>query len=415
MAPNLEPGALPVRSSGVLSILLVTVLAASPHQPLANPGRAWEPMRDPETQGYPLVGLSALRKTLAAGQTTGMMVVVGGRVLFEYGDTTETSYVASVRKSLISMLYGKQVASGAIPLDATLDELGIDDTGGLLPRERQATVGDLLTARSGVYHPAANLGDASDRAPARGSVAPGTYFLYNNWDFNALGAILERRTGKTVYALFESGIARPIDMQDWIADPATQASMVRNDTGLSAHPAHHFVLSTRDMARIGQLMLRRGRWDGTQVIPADWVMRTTLTTTPAETVARTSPWVPGLGYGFLWWTFDSAPPETPLHGAYTASGAFGQFITVIPVLDMVVAHKTALPPPRNVPAETYFGTILPQVTALRVEKQPRGGEPSRPRRGRPRFIRRAASCPSLPSAGRRGAHAFMRGSLAHFP
>jgi CubicO group peptidase (beta-lactamase class C family) len=185
----------------VSMLALTALLAAGAARPLANPGRAWEPVRDPEAQGYSPVRLAALRKTLAQGPTTGMMVVVGGRVLFEYGNISETSYVASVRKSLISMLYGKYVASGAISLGATLDELGIDDTGGLLPRERQATVADLLTARSGVYHPAANLGDASERAPARGSVAPGTHFLYNNWDFNALGTILERRTGQTVYAL----------------------------------------------------------------------------------------------------------------------------------------------------------------------------------------------------------------------
>jgi CubicO group peptidase (beta-lactamase class C family) len=221
-------------------------------------------------------------------------------------------------------------------------------------------------------------------------VAPGTHFLYNNWDFNALGTILERRTGQTVYALFESALARPIGLQDWISDRATQASMVRNDTGLSVHPAHHFVLSTRDMARLGQLMLRGGRWDDAQVIPADWVARTTSTTTSADTVARTSPFVPGLGYGFLWWTFDSAAPDTPLHGAYTASGAFGQFITVIPALDMVVVHKTAVPPPRNLPAETYFGTILPQVIGLRAE----------PERGRGGLANAARPAP-LPQRGER--------------
>jgi CubicO group peptidase (beta-lactamase class C family) len=369
----------------MLSILAVgLLLAASPRPPLDNPGREWEPLPDPEAHGYPAARLSSLRTTLAAGQTTAMMVVVGGRVVFEYGDTAETSYVASVRKSLLSMLYGKHVAGGAISLEATLDELGIDDTGGLLPSERRATVRDLLTARSGVYHPAANLGDASERAPKRGSVAPGTHFLYNNWDFNALETILERRTGRTLYASFEADLARPVGMQDWITDPALQAKMVRNDTGLSIHPAHHVVLSTRDMARLGQLMLRGGRWDGKQVIPAEWVARTTATTTPAETVARTSSFVDGLGYGYLWWTFDRARPDEPLRGAYTATGAFGQFITVIPALDMVVAHKTAVPPPRNVPPEAYFGTILPQVIGLRAPVTEAGQPSTRAGGGRKR-------------------------------
>lgn len=52
----------------------------------------------------------------------------------------------------MSVLFGRSVADGATALDATLEELGIDDIGGLLPVERQARVRDLLTARSGVYH-----------------------------------------------------------------------------------------------------------------------------------------------------------------------------------------------------------------------------------------------------------------------
>ena len=105
-----------------------------------------------------------------------------------------------------------------------------------------------------------------------------------------------------------------------------------------------------------------------QVIPKDWVERSTRIVTPASEVARTSPFIPGLGYGYLWWVFDPADHTghkgTALDGAYTASGAFGQYITVIPRLDMVVAHKTAVPPPRNVTNEAYFGTILPRAVAL---------------------------------------------------
>jgi len=332
--------------------------------PAVFPGVAWERIDSPEAAGV-TARLGALRATLGGGQTTGMLVVVDGRVLFEYGNTAEVSYIASARKSIVSMLYGKYVTNGTIPLGKSLRALQIDDTGGLRPSEREATVGDLLAARSGVYHPAANLGDASSRAPARGSVKHGTYFLYNNWDFNVLGAILERETGRSIYDLFTSDIAVPIGLQDWIAKPGAYTDAVRNDTGLSQFPAHHFLLSTRDMARVGYLMLRQGRWNGRQIIPAAWVKRSTSRITPARDVARTSPFVAGLGYGFLWWIFDSPQYQgTPLEGAYTASGAYGQFITVVPRLDMVVSHKTAVPPPRNVTTDAYFGTILPQVIAF---------------------------------------------------
>jgi CubicO group peptidase (beta-lactamase class C family) len=216
-------------------------------------------------------------------------------------------------------------------------------------------------ARSGVYHKAANEGDASALAPARGSVTPGSYFLYNNWDFNALGTIYERLTGRDFYRAFDDDIARPIGLRDYrIGDQA-----IRNDTHLSYYPARHLVLSTRDMAAIGQLMLRKGRWQGRRVISEDWIARTTVLSTPATEVTRTSPFIEGLGYGWLWWIFDPAADwPAPLKGAYTASGAFGQFITVVPALDMVVTHKVVAPSNLNVPADVYFAKILPIALGL---------------------------------------------------
>jgi CubicO group peptidase (beta-lactamase class C family) len=301
--------------------------------------------------------LSAL---LGKYQTSAMQVLKGGVSLFEYGDLSLASYIASARKSLVSMLYGPAVAKGTIRLDMTLEEMNFDDQGGLLPREKQATIRDLLMARSGVYHKAANSGDASHRAPPRGSVEPGSYFLYNNWDFNALGVIYERLTGRKFYQAFQDDIAVPLSLRDWAIDERA----IRNDTGLSDHPAYHLVLSTRDMAAIGQVMLQMGRWQNRQVIAADWVARTTALSTPAAEVMRTSPFVGGLGYGWLWWVFDPAGPwPEPLKGAYTASGAFGQFITVVPKLDLVVAHKVVAPSKLNVPAEDYLQKILPAALA----------------------------------------------------
>jgi len=305
-----------------------------------------------------------LRQMLAGYDTTGMLVLRGGEPIFSYGDLTKISYIASARKSLVSMLYGPAVARGDIKLDTTLAEMDFDDMGGLLPVERTATIRDLLMARSGVYHKAANEGDASALAPKRGSVKPGSYFLYNNWDFNALGAIYQRQTGRDFYKAFEEDIAMPAGLQDWDLT-IHQTKAIRNDTHLSNYPARHFVLSTRDMARLGLVMLRKGSWQGRQIIPADWVARTTALSTPAREVARTSPFIDGLGYGWLWWIFDPAANwPTPLKGGYTASGAFGQFITVIPSLDIVVAHKVQAPSKLNVPADAYFTKILPAALML---------------------------------------------------
>jgi CubicO group peptidase (beta-lactamase class C family) len=308
---------------------------------------------------------SAAARTLAALlarlDTTCLIAVHRGRIIASHGNEQLTSYIASARKSIVSMIFGAATARRAIDLDASLESIGFDDTGGLLTIERKATIRHLLMSRSGIYHRAANLGDASDRAPARGSVRPGEYFLYNNWDFNALGVIFAKVTGRSLYQAFEEDIARPMGLQDWNLN----AQAVRNDTGESAHPAEHFVLSTRDMARLGLLMLQDGRYVGHQVLPTSWVRLTTRVVTPAAEVSRTSPFVDGLGYGYLWWIFDPAADwPRDQKGGYTASGAFGQFITVLPALDLVVAHKTQAPSKLNVTPQQYLQEVLPAAMNL---------------------------------------------------
>jgi CubicO group peptidase (beta-lactamase class C family) len=123
--------------------------------------------------------------------------------------------VASVRKSILAMLYGPDVESGRIRIDSTLRDQNIEDVGGLSEEERSATIGDLLSARSGVYHSASNGGDDSQEAPPRGSKPHGTYFLYNNWDFNVLGTIFEQLTGKGIYDEVERRLVAPLQMEDF--------------------------------------------------------------------------------------------------------------------------------------------------------------------------------------------------------
>jgi CubicO group peptidase (beta-lactamase class C family) len=323
------------------------------------PATAWASAAPPNPSAA-----SAVDALLSTLDTTALLAIHEGRVVHRYGDERRLSYLASARKSLVSMLYGPSIANGRIDPGATLESLGFDDLQGLTPLERTATIRDLLQARSGVYHPAANLGDASARAPARGSVQPGTHFLYNNWDFNALDALFEKVTGRNLYTAFREDIAGPIGCEDWNENlHATQA--IRNDTGASKWPAHHFVLSTRDMARVGLLMLHGGHWGDRQVVPRAWVKLTTSIRTPAAEVATSSSFVAGLAYGYLWWIFDPAAPwPEVMKGGYTASGAFGQFITVLPKLDLVIAHKTQAPSNLNVPPERYFGEVVPAVMKL---------------------------------------------------
>jgi CubicO group peptidase (beta-lactamase class C family) len=321
------------------------------------PGKEWEKAGKPEAVGFSGKRLSALTPLLQTLDTSAMMVVSGGRLVYEYGDLQKVSYLASCRKSVMAMLYGNYIASGRISLGKTLREMDIDDIGGLLPVERNATVEDLLTARSGVYHPASNGGDASEFAPPRGTQKPGTWFLYNNWDFNAAGTVFEKLTGRDIYDALESDLAKPIGMQDF--DRALHKKS--GDLKASVHPAYHMHFSTRDMARVGYLMLRQGNWNGRQLVPAEWTKKIVSLVTPVDRINPPSwrGYGQGLlwGYGYLWWVWDGHHGEGPLAGAYTAMGAFGQYITVLPALDVVIAHKT-----------------VPQATAAERVRQVTDGE-----------------------------------------
>ncbi|WP_234843725.1 serine hydrolase [Sinorhizobium meliloti] len=64
-----------------------------------------------------------------------------------------------------------------------------------------------------IYHATAyETGDIKRKRPARGSHAPGSFWFYNNWDFNALGTIYRQQTGEDIFQSFEKKIARPLDM-----------------------------------------------------------------------------------------------------------------------------------------------------------------------------------------------------------
>jgi CubicO group peptidase (beta-lactamase class C family) len=194
------------------------------------PGKHWEVIPDSESVGFSRPKLASALAYARLLKTTGLMIVVGGRVLVAQGNIHELSYLASVRKSVLAMLYGNAVESGKIRLDATLAELGIDDVGGLSATEKEATIADLLSARSGVFHLASNPGDNLADAPARNSKRHGEYFLYRNWDFNALGTIFEKETGTNVYDALEAEIARPISMEDFNRDAQKNPEMDAKET-----------------------------------------------------------------------------------------------------------------------------------------------------------------------------------------
>jgi CubicO group peptidase (beta-lactamase class C family) len=301
------------------------------------PGKEWS-TSSPLKYGYDPKYKQIISQYITKNSnTTGLVVVVGGEIIYSYGNVTELSYLASCRKSVLAMLSGKYVEDGTIDLNKTVGDLGFDDVGGLLPIEKMATIYNLITARSGVYHLGSNLGDDRAVAPERGTKIPGEYFLYNNWDFNTAGAAFEKMTGLNIYDALQTDIAIPIEMQDF----SRSAQVKSGDISISVFPAYHFYLSTRDMARLGYLMLRGGNWNGTQVIPSDWVKEITRIVIPVDQMNPISRRSDYFGYGIMWWIWDGDHNTKAFKGAYTAQGAYGQFITVLPALDMVIAHKTS--------------------------------------------------------------------------
>jgi CubicO group peptidase (beta-lactamase class C family) len=274
-------------------------------------------------------GAGPVEELASQAGATAVVVCDHGKELLCAGQPSVTVHCRSIRKTLLGALFGRHVASGTIDLDTTLADLGIDDSvpPSLTSTERSARVRDLLTCRSGIYHPSNHQGEAARAAlPPRGAHGPGIHFLYNNWDFNALGTIFERAIGRSMFTEFADTIAGPSGMRDF--DPDSQRYATQ---GWSEHRTYAFHISARDLARFGQLYLNHGEYDGHRVIPAGWV---TASTRPRTSTGR------GPAYGYLWWTEHhgrlftgtTVPP-----GSFAAYGMGGQFLLVMPVIDRVMA------------------------------------------------------------------------------
>ena len=270
---------------------------------------------------------------------TGLMIIQKGKVVYQYGDLEENSYIASCRKSVLAMLYGTYVEDGTIDLRKTLRDMNMDDVEGLLEIEKNATIQHLISARSGVFHPEGYPGGMQQFAPERGSVTPGSYWLYSNWDFNAAGYVFENETGKNIYDEVERQLAIPLQMQDW----KRELQHKEGDTTISRYLAYPMWFSTRDMARIGQLMLNRGRWGEQQVLSKSWIDEMLKERTSAKELNTNVPVFRdsgvNFGYGYMWWLFQDMEHPS-FEGAYVALGAMGQAIAVFPAIDVVMVHKT---------------------------------------------------------------------------
>lgn len=295
----------------------------------AFPGREWV-KADPEQHGWSAQKLNDAREYAEDIKSDAVMVIDDGRLIAAWGNTDRKYYVASVRKSFLSVLYG-YFADQSISLTATLGEYGINDKNPPLNEaELKATVQDLLTSSSGVYHQSA-ASDTNDDLPTRNSALPGSKFYYNNWDFNALGTIFEKRTGAKIYDVFDQRIARPIGMQDF----NRQQDGRYDYSSVSEHPAYHFDMTARDMARFGVFLLNNGNWNGQQLVPASWLAEST-----SGQIAVPDSYGGG-SYGYMWWVHDGGNFASIglSKRTFSAQGNWTQLILIDPEKRIVIIHR----------------------------------------------------------------------------
>lgn len=317
---------LALRLAGAVSLLAgaMPAIAACPDLPRAGNVRAY---------GWQADKLEQARQAARAANADTFMVITRGRIVLAEGDLRQPMLIASMRKSVMSALIGQAVAEGKLSLDRPITAFGINDPAGLSEQERRATVADLLHARSGIYIPAsAETPRMKALRPARDSFPPGTHWYYNNWDFNVLGEIYQRATGKAIAPAVASRIAAPLCMQDF--EPYRDSELLYDPTA-PRFAAYHLWFSTRDTARLGLLYLNHGVWNGKQIVPRAWVDATT------QTLSRTEEDAPLFGgYGGLWWTAIPDPALSPLFdGAFTASGFAGQQMTILPKIDTIILTR----------------------------------------------------------------------------
>ncbi len=350
-----------INHSIIISIFIL-LLAASCKQSPEYPGETWNFADRPEDFGFSSEGLNEAREYSATINTAAVVIVRNGVIVDEWGEVEEKYNTHSIRKSFLSAMYGNYVKEGLIDIDITLEEMGIDDREGLSDEEMKATIRDCLKSRSGVYHPALyETQGMRDLKPERHSMRAGTHWYYNNWDFNVAGTIFMEKTGKGVFQALEEEIAKPIQMEHFTADDGWY---VTGDE--SVHEAYPFRITARDLARFGLLMLREGKWKDEVIVPANWVRESVRYHSDATLYGRD-------GYSYMWWVardynkYPHLPNVNIPEGSYSARGARGHYVLIIPDYDLIIVHRVNTDISGNSVSSTEFGELTNMILESLLE------------------------------------------------
>lgn len=270
---------------------------------------------------------------------TALLILRDGQITFEqyYKDTgSEDQRISwSMAKSVLSALFGTLVAEGKFP---NLDAQVIDFVPSLKGSAYEGvSIRDVLTMSSGVHFDEDYMKFSSDinrmgRVLALGGsmdgfaaslktrdTAPGSHMHYVSVDTHVLGMVIQGATGRDPVDLMEERIIAPMGLES--------SPVMLTDGEGTGFVLGGLNLRTRDYARIGQMFLQGGFWNGRQIVPADWVAAST-----AHQAAD------GAGYGYQWWV----PKDNADFGNdYMAQGIYGQFIYINPARKVVIAVNAA--------------------------------------------------------------------------
>jgi CubicO group peptidase (beta-lactamase class C family) len=231
----------------------------------------------------------------------------------------------SLSKSFNSTAVGLAIHEGKLSLDdPVLKFFPADAPADPSDNLKAMTVRDLLTMTCGHdTEPKATNGNPSVKQFLAHPVLhkPGTHFLYNTMGSYTLSAIVTKTTGQTSLDFLKPRLFEPLGIEN----PRWDASPEGNSLG-----GYGLYLCTEDIAKFGQLYLQKGKWQGKQLIPQDWVEQATSKQVPNEQENHAkmgSDWQQG--YGFQFWRCQ--------HNAFRGDGAAGQFCVVMPDQDAVVA------------------------------------------------------------------------------
>jgi CubicO group peptidase (beta-lactamase class C family) len=314
----------------IVQVVLIGVLTGCNNQRLSNnqiPGKVWMQYETPEEAGFSATKLDLLRDLYDSLGSAALLVVYKGNILIDWGETSRRFKCHSVRKSLLSALFGIYIDNNQINVNKTLAELGIDDQPYFLTEtEKTAKIVDLLSARSGIYLPAA-YEPARNRKPPRGAYPPGAFWCYNNWDFNTLLTIFEQETGKMIFEEFNLHFAEKLHMEHF----HPSHGYYHFEPEKSMHPAYPFRMSARDLARFGLLYLNKGRWGDQQILSEAYINKSTSLIS-FDSISNT-----GSGYGYMWWVSQTDPFKS--NDMYSALGSGEHSIDIIPGADIVFVHR----------------------------------------------------------------------------